>query len=435
MKKTLLIIFLLGFLASITEAQTMSADSLSVSKEEIANAQLKKLTRELNLTTEQQKEIMKLLQKKSEHKPEKTNQKDADLLQLLNFQQKETYLRLLEIDQKSNNSLKGSNSLKSGQSSNQYSVTLNTAANIKEVMLGINNHANGSHSANTNYSTYKKIAMLAWTNSGRSMYQRTAMKFVLDEMPIGSKIVSATLYFYSDPTRTSASDAEGNSQLSGSNAFYIERITQDWDEQTVTWNTQPSSTTDGRILIPASSTTTENIQIDLTDMVQTWINTPRLNYGMKLFLQTETHWRSRHYGSMEHANPSIHPKLIVQYIVPALTVTYDAAGNRMERKIIELEPSLKSGSELEQPFEDSLADQEIRIYPNPTEGHLMVSISSMDSNTKGKISITDINGRLLITKEIKEINTSLNLSDQPSGFYLMTITLNNESSIWKIVKK
>lgn len=433
MKKLLLVIFLLGLLASITEAQMMFSDSLNVSKEEVVNAQLKKLTRDLDLTKEQQNEIKKLLQKESILI---SKQKDEYLFKFLSFQQKETFIRLQEIDQRSNNSFNSSSLLKSGQSSDIQRLTLNTASHIKEVMLGINNHSSGSLSANTNYSAYKMIAMQAWTMGGQTMYKRTAMKFVLDDIPVGSRIVSATLYFYSDPTRNSTSDGEGNSQLSGSNAFYVERIVQAWNEQTVTWNTQPPSTTDGRILIPASSSTTENIQIDLTNMVQTWINTPSLNYGINLFLQTESHYRSRHYGSMEHTNSAIHPKLIVEYNVPpSIEFTYDASGNRVERKIIPLKSSSVSEIDPEQIFEDSLAEQKIRIYPNPTEGHLMVSISNPENNPKGKITITDINGRLLTTQGIEGPNTYLNLSDQPSGLYLMTITIDEESSVWKIVKK
>ena len=433
MKKLLLVIFLLGLLASITEAQMMFSDSLNVSKEEVVNAQLKKLTRDLDLTKEQQNEIKKLLQKESILI---SKQKDEYLFKFLSFQQKETFIRLQEIDQRSNNSFNSSSLLKSGQSSDIQRLTLNTASHIKEVMLGINNHSSGSLSANTNYSAYKMIAMQAWTMGGQTRYKRTAMKFVLDDIPVGSRIVSATLYFYSDPTRNSTSDGEGNSQLSGSNAFYVERIVQAWNEQTVTWNTQPPSTTDGRILIPASSSTTENIQIDLTNMVQTWINTPSLNYGINLFLQTESHYRSRHYGSMEHTNSAIHPKLIVEYNVPpSIEFTYDASGNRVERKIIPLKSSSVSEIDPEQIFEDSLAEQKIRIYPNPTEGHLMVSISNPENNPKGKITITDINGRLLTTQGIEGPNTYLNLSDQPSGLYLMTITIDEESSVWKIVKK
>ncbi len=342
---------------SFTIAQMMLADSLNVSKDEEAIAQLKKLTKELDLTKEQQNEIKKLLKEESKLKSGTKNQKSLNLLQLLNYQQKETFLRLQEIDQKCESFLKSSSLLKSTQFPAQHSLVLNNASKIKDVRLLINNHPDGINSANTNYSTYSRVVMQAWTYSGETMYRRTAMKFILDDIPVGSDIVSATLYFYSDPTKTSSSDSDGNSQLSGSNAFYIERTTEDWDDLTVTWNTQPSSTTDGRMLIPASSSTTENIQIDLTDMVQTWINTPAMNYGVKLFLQTESHYRSRNYASMEHANVDIRPKLIIDYNEPpmpstsTIEFTYDAAGNRIGRQVIVI-PQLKSAKQ-------SNSDQEL----------------------------------------------------------------------------
>ncbi|WP_026474902.1 T9SS type A sorting domain-containing protein [Alkaliflexus imshenetskii] len=117
-----------------------------------------------------------------------------------------------------------------------------------------------------------------------------------------------------------------------------------------------------------------------------------------------------------------------------IAFTYDKAGNRIERKTIPLKSSSFSEAETEQIFEDSLSDQKIQIFPNPTRGHLVVSIKSLEDKTTGKITITDINGRLILTQEILEPNTSLNLSNQPTGYYLMTITLGEESSFWKIVK-
>ena len=92
-------------------------------------------------------------------------------------------------------------------------------------------------------------------------------------------------------------------------------------------------------------------------MVQTWINTPAMNYGVKLFLQTESHYRSRNYASMEHANVDIRPKLIIDYNEPpmpstsTIEFTYDAAGNRIGRLVIVI-PQLKSAKQ-------SNSDQEL----------------------------------------------------------------------------
>lgn len=445
MKKPLLIIFLLGVMVYFTEAQTMSSDSLNVSKEEITNAQLKKFIRELDLTKEQQKEIKKLLKEESKLKSENTKQKDADLLQLLNFQQKETFIRLLEIDEKSNNSLKSSSLLKSTQSASQHSITLNTASNIKDVQFRLNNHPDGSNDINSNYSTSNKVAMQAWTYSGSTMYRRSAMRFILDEIPVGSEVVSATLYFYSDPTRTSNSDSGGNSQLSGSNAFYMERITEDWDELTVTWNTQPSSTTDGRMLIPASSSTTENIQIDLTNMVQSWINTPALNFGVKMFLQTESYYRSRHYCSMEYSTTSLRPKLIVDYNEPpvgsTIEFTYDDAGNRMGRQVIVI-PQLKSGQilndkqELLEPIQSDWNTLKMKVYPNLTRGNVSLEFEEHFDFENVQYKIFNATGRMVANGNL-DVNAlnPLPISHLPAGVYILALQYGNDTKTIKLIKQ
>ena len=117
-----------------------------------------------------------------------------------------------------------------------------------------------------------------------------------------------------------------------------------------------------------------------------------------------------------------------------IAFTYDKAGNLIERKTIPLKSSSFSEAETEQIFEESLSNQKIQIFPNPTKGLLVVSIKSLEDKPNGKITITDINGRLILTQEILETNTSLNLSNQPTGYYLMTLTLGEESSFWKILK-
>ena len=432
---------------SFTIAQMMSTDSLNVSKDEETIAQLKKLTKELDLTKEQQNEIKKLLKEESKLKSGTKNQKSLNLLQLLNYQQKETFLRLQEIDQKCESFLKSSSLLKSTQFPAQHSLVLNNASKIKDVRLLINNHPDGINSANTNYSTYSRVVMQAWTYSGETMYRRTAMKFILDDIPVGSDIVSATLYFYSDPTKTSSSDSDGNSQLSGSNAFYIERTTEDWDDLTVTWNTQPSSTTDGRMLIPASSSTTENIQIDLTDMVQTWINTPAMNYGVKLFLQTESHYRSRNYASMEHANVDIRPKLIIDYNEPpmpstsTIEFTYDAAGNRIGRQVIVI-PQLKSAKqsnsdqELLAPIQTNCNELDIIIYPNPTRGNVSLKFEGHFDFESVQYRVFNAAGRVVANGNLDASGLNpLPISHLPAGVYILTLQYGNDTKTVKLIKQ
>lgn len=195
-----------------------------------------------------------------------------------------------------------------------------TGGDIHDAMIHSNLRPGFESSANTNYKNHPRIAAVAWTNSGYSSRFRSLLYFNLSGIPGGSTIQSATLYLYSDPAVTGASDANGNSQHSGSNAFYLEKITTEWSQSTVTWNNQPSTTTSGRISVGASTSTTENRQVDLKTVVQEWINNPVTNNGLKMILQNEAHFRSRNYASTNHSNSTLHPKLVVTFTPPATSV-------------------------------------------------------------------------------------------------------------------
>ena len=102
----------------------------------------------------------------------------------------------------------------------QQSVTI-SGSDLTDAMLF--RSVTNAQSANTNYNTYTRITATAWT-SGSATYMRTLLRFNLSAIPQGSIVQSATLYLNSDPTKTSSSSAEANSQLSGSNAFYLEKV-------------------------------------------------------------------------------------------------------------------------------------------------------------------------------------------------------------------
>jgi hypothetical protein len=171
--------------------------------------------------------------------------------------------------------------------------------------------------ANTNYGDFTKLSAVAWTNSSKQIYWRTFLYFNIDAIPPGSTIQSATLFLYSDPAFSASNSADGNSQLSGSNAIYLERVTAPWHETTVTWNNQPTTTTTDRLWVGASSSTTENRQINLTSMIQGWVNDPLSNHGLRMQLESEVYYRSRNYASSDHSNSALRPRLEILYTLPA----------------------------------------------------------------------------------------------------------------------
>jgi YD repeat-containing protein len=119
--------------------------------------------------------------------------------------------------------------------------------------------------------------------------------------------------------------------------------------------------------------------------------------------------------------------------------TYDASGNRISRTI-EMDASksseadgTKSAPVVE--YTDQLAETEITIYPNPTQGRLTVKIANISQDASGSIALFDMNGRQILRQESIVTSNELDISEQPIGTYLMQIMIDEESTSWKIIKR
>lgn len=118
---------------------------------------------------------------------------------------------------------------------------------------------------------------------------------------------------------------------------------------------------------------------------------------------------------------------------------YDAAGNRIKREIVM--PASRAmarqqglGSE-RQMFSDMLRDHAVKIYPNPTEGALRISIAGLKGDDKCMLGVYTVRGTQVLTENVNTDHVDINISNQPAGVYLLRITINNNSTTWKIIKK
>ncbi|MBL4651728.1 MAG: T9SS type A sorting domain-containing protein [Flavobacteriales bacterium] len=71
---------------------------------------------------------------------------------------------------------------------------------------------------------------------------------------------------------------------------------------------------------------------------------------------------------------------------------------------------------------------QISIYPNPTSG--IVKIEGVES---GIYSVVDINGRLILNGNLTA-NSSVDITDKPSGVYFIQLVNNNNTSTNKLIK-
>lgn len=160
-----------------------------------------------------------------------------------------------------------------------------------------------------NYATFSRVGAAAWTWSGQPGLQRGFLAFDLGQVPSGATIQKATLRLSGIP---SAHAVLGLSTLSGSNAAFVRRVTSPWSEDTITWNNQPSTTTDDQALLPASTSTTQTYEVDVTELVRDMMG-PGQNHGFAIQLQNEQFYRAMQFASSDDGNADARPALEVQY--------------------------------------------------------------------------------------------------------------------------
>ena len=69
------------------------------------------------------------------------------------------------------------------------------------------------------------------------------------------------------------------------------------------------------------------------------------------------------------------------------------------------------------------------VFPNPSTGNFYV-----EGSGKYSIRIFDSTGRLIISKEMLENRSLVDISNQPTGIYILQIMANAEMRTIKVVK-
>jgi len=120
--------------------------------------------------------------------------------------------------------------------------------------------------------------------------------------------------------------------------------------------------------------------------------------------------------------------------------SYDSSGNREKRIFIGTvlkNASIESSTTFneEKPLIDNAGFGDIKIYPNPTKGNLVVEIPDLDLKTV-RIMVFNLQGKQLVIKNISpNSRTLLNMQNLSSGMYVLKIIAEQKSSEWKIIKE
>ena len=118
--------------------------------------------------------------------------------------------------------------------------------------------------------------------------------------------------------------------------------------------------------------------------------------------------------------------------------TYDDAGNRIKREIVmnrQQAPKKNTGADEEESYSDMLAKKQIKIHPNPTSGLLKIEVIGLNANDQCQFRLFNASGQQIISQQATSTLTSIDISSRPNGIYLLRISLGEEETTWKIIKK
>ena len=121
---------------------------------------------------------------------------------------------------------------------------------------------------------------------------------------------------------------------------------------------------------------------------------------------------------------------ISSYAQNSFEFSYDAAGNRTSRKVITLNPQKKG-----EVVEDQVVGINFTLNPNPTAGKMLILTDEAFSELEDReVFVYDLRGQIIYSEKITQNEIEIDLSNQPTGSYIVKLTARDFVHDWKVVK-
>ena len=169
-----------------------------------------------------------------------------------------------------------------------------------------------------NYANTTYMHPYAGTNSGSVVVNRTLIGFDLSTIPSFAVVDSAYLTIYYNQTIVDllypfSAFFDGHA---GDNKLYVQRITQPWAENAVTWNTQPSVSNVNQLSVPVFAFKNQNYIFNVKALTQDMITNPSTSHGFMIRHQDEIPYKLSALSSSDEPNASLRPKIQIFYHLP-----------------------------------------------------------------------------------------------------------------------
>jgi hypothetical protein len=243
------------------------------------------------------------------------------------------------------------------------------------------------NSENQNYGSAAFIAAFEMPGTqGGVNTNRALIAFNLSSIPVGSTVLSAKLNLYAFTDFTIAPFQDGHY---GNNQSKLSRIATSWNENSVTWNTQPTvSALNETILNQSTAPNQDYLNINVTALVQDMVDNPNSSFGFRLELVNEVATANLSFCSSEFSNTAKQPSLLLEYRLPTASVS-------------EMDVS------------------QFTLFPNPTEQ--MLNLRFENSAAKRNFVIYDMQGRAVLLSNAEQQETAIDISNLASGSYTIMV--------------
>ena len=241
----------------------------------------------------------------------------------------------------------------------------------------------------TNWGSEPNLWPYSWTQDGIINITRPLIRFDLLEIPPGVVVEEALLILHYDPY------THWFDKHFGQTDFLVRRITEPWEEFSVSWSNQPATTTEHEVYVPPAVFDQQNYVIDVTELMKDMLSPSSPgNYGFMLQLQHELPYTAVRLAGTDHADVSRHPQLW-------LTLGSGAVGTEDE--------SMNDDSE-----------GHFTVGPNPTAGEVFVSSKTVPKG-ENTAEVYDAQGKRVFSQALTGSYSDLFLNNLPVGMYVLKI--------------
>ncbi len=201
-----------------------------------------------------------------------------------------------------------------------------------------------NYQPNSNYPDEIDFCSGQWTIGGIPVAYRNFFKFDLSSIPPESVINTATLnLYYAD------SNSFGNAphqSLTNSNTSILQRVLDNWYEDSITWNTQPSvSLNNVDTLAESTAPDQDYLNIDVAALIQTMVDSG--NYGFSLRLLLEQQYARLLFASGDYPDSTLRPLIEITYTPPTICFTQKLRSESEDASIDDYNPGNNNPDEIE----------------------------------------------------------------------------------------